>query len=464
VGVVDVPLPLGAIIAGKYRVERMLGAGGMGVVAAGRHVKLGHKVAIKMLRPSSIVDHELVARFEREAQAASRLTSDHVVRILDVGERDDGVPFIVMEYLDGRDLARVLKEDGPLSPRMATDYVLQACEALAEAHKKGIIHRDMKPANLFLARRADGSEIIKVLDFGISKLVRVGLAGEELTRSEIIMGSPQYMAPEQLKSARSVDARADVWSLGAILFKLVTDRFPFGGRTTAEVCASVLTVPTPRVSSHRKDVPRELDDAVAKALEKDQENRFSSVLELAQALAPVASEDGSTSIRAILHVLSRTEGPASMPPPPMTSEPTRIRVQAPSSSGSVHVTFGGSTAALVKAARPRSLAPLWIGIAALAATAVVIGYRSTAERTPATGMVAPPPPTQASEEIPPPPAESSVASAAPTTSGAKPVPRALPPAPTPVAAAKSAPAPAPAPPPPAPTPTPTGLSEYGGRK
>ncbi|HVJ20233.1 MAG TPA: serine/threonine-protein kinase, partial [Polyangiaceae bacterium] len=214
------PVREGDLLAGKYRVERVIGVGGMGVVVAARHLHLDVRVALKFLLPSLKQDGEIVARFLREGQAAARIKSEHVGRIMDVGSFDDGSPYLVMEYLEGRDLAAELASRGRLSVAEAVAHVLQALEALAEAHQSGIVHRDLKPSNLFLTRRADGSALIKVLDFGISKAA-FGEGGEAvLTRSQGIMGSPQYMSPEQIRSAKRVDQRSDIWSTGVILHEL----------------------------------------------------------------------------------------------------------------------------------------------------------------------------------------------------------------------------------------------------
>ncbi len=216
----------GNVLAGTYRIDHVLGAGGMGIILAGRHLELDQRVAIKALRKESMEDPELVARFLREARASAKIKSEHVARVIDVGRHGENqVPFIVMEFLRGSDLAEVQKTNGPLSIPLAVEYLLQACEAIAEAHALGIVHRDLKPANLFLTKRPDGSALVKVLDFGISKMVdRLDIAAgsDPLTKTAMMMGSPHYMPPEQLRSARDVDQRADVWSLGVVLHKLLT--------------------------------------------------------------------------------------------------------------------------------------------------------------------------------------------------------------------------------------------------
>jgi len=203
----EAPVEVGQMLAGKYRIDRVLGAGGMGVVVAATHVQLDQKVAIKFLLPVALANADVVARFQREARACVKITSEHVARVIDVGTLDTGAPYMVMEYLEGTDLAHRIVE-GQLSVREAVRFVLEACEALAEAHAAGIIHRDLKPANLYLARRADKTSMVKVLDFGISKTISAGGAspsfgGGAMTSTQAVMGSPYYMSPEQLMSAKT---------------------------------------------------------------------------------------------------------------------------------------------------------------------------------------------------------------------------------------------------------------------
>lgn len=269
----------GRILDGRYRIEEKIGEGGMGVVLAAHHIGLGQRLAIKLMR----ADAEPVwrRRFLREAQAASRIDSEHVARVFDVGVTEEGVPFLVMEHLEGRDLAEVMAA-GPLSVEDAITFTIHACRALAAAHDVGIVHRDVKPANLFLTRRDDGRPCVKLLDFGISKhQLEMGCS---LTGTHAVLGSPQFMSPEQLASCRDVDARADVWSLGATLFELLTLEHVFEGSSLAELCTAIMRDPPRDLGDYRFDAPPELDAVIADCLEKDPARRIGSARELEERL------------------------------------------------------------------------------------------------------------------------------------------------------------------------------------
>ncbi|HEX6276322.1 MAG TPA: protein kinase [Polyangiaceae bacterium] len=310
-----VPVAVGEVIAGKYRVERVIGSGGMGMVVAAWHVQLDQLVAVKLLHSETAGTGDATERFRREARAAARIRCEHVARVIDVGIWTGGIPYIVMEYLDGNDVAAELAARGPLPVEEAVDYVMQAIEALAEAHAVGIVHRDLKPGNLFLAQRADGSRLIKVLDFGISK--HASAAGEAaLTRTSSLIGSPLYMSPEQMRSARTVDARADIWSLGAILFELLTGQTPFGGETVIEACTAILNDELPSLVALRPDVPPQLESIIRRCLEKDRANRYPSVGDLATELATISPASRVHAERA-LRVLG-TGGSRHSAPGPMS--------------------------------------------------------------------------------------------------------------------------------------------------
>jgi serine/threonine protein kinase len=300
------PVAVGQTIAQKYQVEKVIGEGGMGLVVAAWHLGLQQRVAIKFVLSDSAADQEgLAERFRREARAAARIRSEHVCRVLDVGTLDtNGVPFMVMEYLEGCDLAAELARQGRLSVADATEYVLQACEALAEAHVAGIVHRDLKPANLFLARRADGSRAIKVLDFGVSKSLSESGTGQlSLTKSATLIGSPIYMSPEQLESSRDVDARTDIWALGAILYELVSGRVPFEAHSIAQLVSAVLHSEPMSFAQLGVDVPPGLGAVVLHALSKNRSQRYASVAEFSQALAPFAPAQAQVSINRVARVL-----------------------------------------------------------------------------------------------------------------------------------------------------------------
>jgi serine/threonine protein kinase len=290
---VEVPVHPGQVIGGKYQVIDLIGSGGMGQVYSALHLDLGERVALKFLRREALQYPELVQRFSTEARAAARIRSEHVARVFDVGQLPDGVPFIVMEFLEGKDLSDVLIQRGPLSIELAVDYLLQACEALASAHAKGIVHRDIKPENLYLSKSGSGPGVIKVLDFGVSKLSleSAGVAAKrEYVRTTLPVGSPAYMSPEQIRECSDVDHRTDIWALGCALFELVTGQMPFDAPTLIQLGAAILEQePTP-LAKALPAAPRELEAIVSRCLSKDPKQRYADVAELARALSPFASE------------------------------------------------------------------------------------------------------------------------------------------------------------------------------
>ncbi len=309
-GGASVPRP-GDVVADKYRVLRMLGAGGMGVVMEAEHASLRQRVALKFLHPKVAESEVPVARLLREARAASAIRSEHVARVLDMGTLPGGSPFVVMEYLTGTDLRGVLGRRGPLPVEDAVDYVLQACEALAEAHSLGIVHRDIKPSNLFLTTRADGSPLIKVLDFGIAKHLRPGGAAAPedvvtLTGHGFVVGSPRYTSPERLRDPANVDPRTDIWSLGIVLHELLSGQSPFEAKTISSLYFRIAADPPARIRDVRPDIPEGLEKAILDCLQKDPERRTPDVAELAAALRPFAPERSETSVRRVIGVLGVT--------------------------------------------------------------------------------------------------------------------------------------------------------------
>jgi serine/threonine-protein kinase len=273
----------------------------MGVVVAAQHLQLGTEVAIKWLNDAMPTRAEAVARFAQEARAAARIRSEHVVRVTDVGSLDDGTPFMVMERLEGEDLAARLERTGPLRIEEAVGFVLQAAEGVREAHALGIVHRDLKPENLFCTERLNGESCVKVLDFGISKF-----ASMRMTQADTIVGSPHYMSPEQMRSSTDVDARSDVWALGVVLHELIAGSVPFPGDTFPEVCLRVAQSPPASLLDSRPETPRGLQTVILRCLEKDRSKRFANVSQFATALAPFASRHadwgaGSTMVSARGH-------------------------------------------------------------------------------------------------------------------------------------------------------------------
>jgi serine/threonine protein kinase len=291
---------VGDLIAGKYRIERALGEGGMGIVVLARHEQLDQLVAIKCMHLRPGLPDDAVTRFLREARAVAKLRGENVARVIDVDTLDDGIPYIVMEYLEGRDLSDVLDATQIALPD-AVDYVLQACVALAEAHAQGIVHRDLKPANLFLTHKPDGSPLVKVLDFGVSKLRTEDDPASPTTRTGTIMGSPLYMPPEQARSSKDVDHRADIWALGAVLYKLLSRQPPFNADNVADLFVKILYEPHPPLSSVCTSPP-ELDAVIDRCLAKKPEERFQGLGDLAVALGPFASPDGARLVNSVLRL------------------------------------------------------------------------------------------------------------------------------------------------------------------
>jgi hypothetical protein len=274
----------GTVIDGKFLVVRTLGAGGMGVVLEAQHLSLGGKLAIKVLRVDAAQNEDAARRFSQEAQIASRLQSEHVVRVFDLGRTPDGEPYIVMELLAGEDLAAVLARESPLDVARSIDLVLQACLGVAAAHAEGLVHRDLKPANLFLATLPDRTKIVKVLDFGLSK--NTAQSSPALTASTSSFGTPQYMSPEQVMSTKNVDHRSDQHALAMVLYELLTGRPPYQGETSAAVTVLIVTAPPPSARALRRQVPARLDEIIRQALAKKPDDRFEDLGAFACAIAP----------------------------------------------------------------------------------------------------------------------------------------------------------------------------------
>ncbi|HEY4122814.1 MAG TPA: serine/threonine-protein kinase [Byssovorax sp.] len=360
----DATVRPGEVLAGKYRVLRAIGRGGMGVVVEATNEQLGERVAIKVLHDRYVQNREAMARFLGEAKVAVRVRGEHSVRLLDLGQTAAGAPFIVMELLEGMDLATRLKQ-GPLSIEDAALYILEACVGMAEVHECGIIHRDLKPGNLFLTYRRDATPLVKVLDFGIAKTAMLeGEGGQEaMTMTLVALGTPLYMSPEQVRASRSVDARSDVWSLGAILFEFVAGIPAFGGNSVANITAQILEATPPDLTLLRAGVPPRLDKIVKTALAKKPDQRYGTVAELAAALAPFAGEQGAALASRAARVL---RGDA------------RSLVTAGTVSGVTSMAPGATT--MIEAAtthrfvRVRSRGVLAVALGALALVTLIAGW------------------------------------------------------------------------------------------
>ena len=303
---------IGEIIDGKYEVVADLAMGGMGAILAAIDRTTGDRVAIKVMLGAAMEIEGAITRFEREARAAAGIVSEHVVRIFQVGELPNGAPYMVMEFLDGKDLGAIITPDQPLPVAESVDYVLQSCEAMAEAHKSGIVHRDLKPSNLFLANRPDGTKAIKVLDFGISKFSAdspvLGKEGVSLTATRTMMGSPLYMSPEQVRSAKNVDRRSDIWALGVILYELLSGRLPFEGDNAGAICAMIVADEPVPLRMMKEDLPAELERIVMRCIEKEPAERYQDVAELAEALRPFGSKVGKVAAAHAVQTMENASG------------------------------------------------------------------------------------------------------------------------------------------------------------
>ncbi|MDB4996337.1 MAG: Serine/threonine protein kinase PrkC, regulator of stationary phase [Myxococcaceae bacterium] len=354
---------VGQIIAGKYRLDRILGVGGMGIVFAATHIELDQTVALKFIR-AGLAGPEAKSRFLREARAVVKLRSEHVARVLDAGTLEGGDSYMALEFLEGSDLSALAKGRGALPVEEAADYILQAVEGLAEAHAQGIVHRDLKPANIFLTRTTSGLPLIKVLDFGISKTNVLTEKGdvEDLTRTSAVLGSPRYMSPEQMRSAKDVDARADIWSLGVILYRLTAGRVPFDSDSLGAMFGMVMNDPHEPLPVAKPGVPQAFADVVDKCLQKDARNRFADLAELARALEPFAPARANGAAERVDGALRASKLPRAVP---LAAGPP-----IPLAAASAPSETGGAWEKPAASSRRRIFVPLAGGAALLVAAAV----------------------------------------------------------------------------------------------
>jgi hypothetical protein len=390
----------GTVLLDRYDIEAQLGVGGCSLVLRARDRLLDQPVAIKILRTDVGFARDMETRLMREARAIAQLSSQHVVRILDVGTVDTGAPFLVMELLHGTDLDAVLTRHRLLPPGLAVDYILQACDAFAEAHARGIVHRDIKPSNLFVVDRSDGAKIVKVLDFGISKS---STPDEELslTQTALLLGTPAYMAPEQMRSARLADARSDIWALGVVLYQLVEGRMPLKGDNFADLVVAASTLPHEPMT-----VAPELAPVIARCLAKAPDDRYANMAELAASLAGfTAGEIG----RACVTRTARVLGIAPRIPLPIS---TSVAVVPPAASPWRIAIIAAVAAAIaipatLLLARGREPAPPESSgrpvPAAVAPAAVAPAAVEPTPAAPTPPPVVPPPPTPPPPQTAPPP-------------------------------------------------------------
>jgi serine/threonine protein kinase len=282
----------GELVAGKYRLVRSIGRGGMGEVYEAQHAIVGRRFALKFLHAHLAQSGSALVRFRREAEAAGALESEHIAAVTDFDKADDGAPFLVMEYLDGESLGQLLHREGPLPLARVVGALLQVCRGLEQAHAAGIIHRDLKPDNLFLQKRSDGSDLVKILDFGIAKLNR-GEAAADITRSGAMLGTPFYMSPEQARGEKAIGERADIYSLGVILYELLSGHKPHPGDSYNSILAHILSRPVVPLETLRPGLPQGFAAVVERALSPLAEARQPSAAALAKELAPYAGREVS---------------------------------------------------------------------------------------------------------------------------------------------------------------------------
>jgi len=396
----DAPRAVGRLLAGRYRIQSVLGEGGMAIVYEGEHIGIGKRVAIKLVQSLFARDDEIVNRFEAEARAASAVESEHIVHVFDVGADPELGLFLVMELLKGQDLGRVLARRGALDPVFACALINQAARGLEKAHSAGIVHRDLKPANVFLVDRDDGTTLVKLVDFGIAKVVREAhdarFSRKGITRRGTAIGTPQYMSPEQAQGLETVDHRTDVFTLGAVLFEAIAGRPYMEERATYEqTILQLITTPAPRLSTVVPDIPPALDQLIADMMEHDPARRVQDMHTVRERLAAIYPELQGSSVKL-----------KSLPPP---SAPSLERYVVHASANPHNPTVPGTSAAIIL---PRDRRPVLLVASLAVLLGVGLGMLALWRSSPAAPAAAPPPSVLVapapSPVIPPPPALPSV--------------------------------------------------------
>ena len=339
---------VGRTAGGKYKLVRLLGEGGMGAVYEAQHSVVGRRFAIKFLHPELAGNAEIVARFQREAQAAGSLENENIAAVVDAGTAEDGAPYLVMEYLEGEDLAHLLFRCGPLPVPRAAYIMIQACRGLVAAHERNIVHRDLKPENLFVCKRNDGSDLVKVLDFGIAKL-HVGGSGTGLTHTGATMGTPFYMSLEQARGAKEVDHRTDIYSLGVILYEILTGAKPHPGESYNEILYHVISNEPAPLEAVRLGLPAGLSAVVNKAMAREAGDRYASAALLMETLIPFAGR-AVTPLRTSLGATMQTPGSIpsarvateALPSPPEPKEVEVSEDEVPRSHSRRYLFVGGA--------------------------------------------------------------------------------------------------------------------------
>jgi serine/threonine-protein kinase len=372
----------GALLAGKYRLEKIIGHGGMGSVWAATHVGIEQRVAIKIVSPQYARQPDIRRRFDVEAKASVRLKSRYVVQVFDNGELDDGTPYLVMELLEGESLAARLKHLGPVPVADAARILVHVGKALHKAHELGIVHRDIKPENVFLSRSTDDDGYIaKVLDFGIAKMATTGEGST--TRTGSLLGTPMYMSPEQARGLKTVDRRTDVYSLGLVTYAMLTGRPAVMGDSYGDIILKICTQPLPPITAAAPWVPKPVDEWLFRACAKEPGDRFASANELVDAFCVAANVQGGTAGAA---------GPIGVPP--VWSQPSSQQtrqppmVQYPGAPAVTATTLGATASSLQK----RSAAPIVVlvalGFLLVGGGAAMLVLRGRQAATPGAGSAA----------------------------------------------------------------------------